>query len=332
VVERVEGVKNMKTAIVFGGGGFIGNHLVSSLKEEGFVVKAVDIKYPEFSQSDADIFIIGDLRDKQVVDSVLDQKFDEVYQLAADMGGIGYISKDHDASILTNSSLINLNILQRSLEIGIEGIFYSSSACIYPEYNQMDPNNIQTKENTAYPAAPDTEYGWEKLFSERLYLAYNKDYGMKNKIGRYHNVFGPLGTYDGGKEKAPAAICRKVIQAKDLIEIWGDGNQIRSFLYIDECIKFTKNFYRNKEYFDPVNIGSTKSISINDLVDMVCLIDNKKLKKVYIPGPTGVNARTSDNDLIRSVLNDSPKENLFDGLKETYMWIQQILNNSIVFD
>jgi nucleoside-diphosphate-sugar epimerase len=322
----------MKTALVLGAGGFIGNHLVSSLKKEGFVVKAVDLKYPEFSQSDADTFIIGDLRDKQVVDSILDQKFDEVYQLAADMGGIGYISKNHDASILTNSSLINLNILQRSLEIGIEGIFYSSSACIYPEYNQMDPNNIQTKENTAYPAAPDTEYGWEKLFSERLYLAYNKDYGMKNKIGRYHNVFGPLGTYDGGKEKAPAAICRKVIQAKDLIEIWGDGNQIRSFLYIDECIKFTKNFYRNKEYFDPVNIGSTKSISINDLVDMVCLIDNKKLKKVYIPGPTGVNARTSDNDLIRSVLNDSPKENLFDGLKETYMWIQQILNNSIVFD
>ena len=314
----------MKTAIVFGGGGFIGNHLVSSLKEEGFVVKAVDLKYPEFSQSNADIFIIGDLRDKQVVDNVLDQKFDEVYQLAADMGGIGYISKNHDASILTNSSLINLNILQRSLEIGIEGIFYSSSACIYPEYNQMNPNNIQTKENTAYPAAPDTEYGWEKLFSERLYLSYNKDYGMKNKIGRYHNVFGPLGTYDGGKEKAPAAICRKVIQAKDSVEIWGDGNQIRSFLYIDECIKFTKNFYRNKTYFDPVNIGSTKSISINDLVDMICLIDNKKLKKVYIPGPTGVNARTSDNDLIKLVLGDSPKENLFDGLKETYRWIQQI--------
>jgi nucleoside-diphosphate-sugar epimerase len=318
----------MKTAIVFGGGGFIGNHLVSSLKKEGFIVKAVDIKYPEFSKSDADIFIIGDLRDKQVVDSVLNQKFDEVYQLAADMGGIGYISKDHDASILTNSSLINLNILQRSLQIGIEGIFYSSSACIYPEYNQIDPKNIKTKEDTAYPAAPDTEYGWEKLFSERLYLAYNKDYGMKNKIGRYHNVFGPLGTYDGGKEKAPAAICRKVIQAKDSVEIWGDGNQIRSFLYIDECIKFTKRFYRDRTYFNPVNIGSTKSISINNLVDMICLIDNKKLKKIYIPGPIGVNARTSDNDLIKLILNDSPKENLFDGLKETYKWIQQILKTA----
>jgi nucleoside-diphosphate-sugar epimerase len=315
----------MKTAIVFGGGGFIGNHLVSSLKEEGFIVKAVDIKYPEFSQSDADIFIIGDLRDKQVVDSVLNQKFDEVYQLAADMGGIGYISKNNDASILTNSSLINLNILRRALEVGIHGIFYSSSACIYPEYNQTDPSNIKTKENTAYPAAPDTEYGWEKLFSERLYLSYNKDYGMKNKIARYHNVFGPLGTYDGGKEKAPAAICRKVIQAKDSIEIWGDGNQIRSFLYIDECIKFTKRFYRDKTYFYPINIASTNSLSINELVDIICSIDNKKIKKIHIPGPIGVNARTSDNDLIKLILNDSPKENLFDGLKETYKWIQQTL-------
>jgi nucleoside-diphosphate-sugar epimerase len=262
------------------------------------------------------------------VDNALDQKFDEVYQLAADMGGIGYISKDNDASILTNSSIINLNVLRRAVEVGIERIFYSSSACIYPEYNQIDPINIQTKESTAYPAAPDTEYGWEKLFSERLYLSYNKDYGMKNKIGRYHNVFGPLGTYDGGKEKAPAAICRKVINAKDSVEIWGDGNQIRSFLYIDECIKFTKNFYRDNTYFNPVNIGSTRSISINDLVDMICLIDNKKLKKIYVPGPIGVNARTSDNDLIKSILNDSPKENLFDGLKETYKWIQQILKTA----
>ena len=318
----------MKTALVLGAGGFIGNHLVTSLKKEGFWVKASDIKEPEFSKSDADLFVRADLRDPNEVERVLNREFDEVYQLAADMGGVGYISGGSDASIMSNSALINLNVLKRAEQVGIKGVFFSSSACVYPEHNQVDPNSFTCAEHTAYPANPDTEYGWEKLFSERLYLAYNKDYGMRNKIGRYHNIFGPLGTYKGGKEKAPAAICRKVAEATDTIEIWGDGEQLRSFLYIDECIEFTKDFYRNRENFSPVNIGSTETVSITELVDIVCDIAGKSLTKVYTDGPTGVKARTSDNDLIKTILAKAPKEDLRGGLEVTYKWISSLVKTS----
>lgn len=319
---------NMKSALVLGAGGFIGNHLVNSLKEDGFWVKAADVKEPDFSKSSADMFVTADLRDPEQVERVVNRQFDEVYQLAADMGGIGYISGGSDASIMSNSALINLNVLRRAEQVDIKGIFFSSSACIYPEHNQTNPNDFTCKESTAYPAYPDTEYGWEKLFSERMYMAYNRDYGMKNKVGRYHNIFGPLGTYKGGKEKAPAAICRKVAEATDSIQIWGDGTQLRSFLYIDECVKFTKAFYRDQTYFEPINIGSTETVSINDLVDIVCDIAGKSLTKIHIEGPTGVKARTSDNELIKSILGESPKEDLRGGLEETYKWISRLVKTT----
>lgn len=315
----------MKTALVLGAGGFIGSHLVKSLKEEGFWVRGVDLHYPEHWATFADEFVIADLRSQEQVDRVIDRSFDEVYQLAADMGGIGYISSNNNASILSNSALININVLKRAEQKGIRGVFFSSSACIYPEHNQLDPNNFTCEESTAYPAHPDTEYGWEKLFSERLYLSYNKDYGMKNKVGRYHNVFGPYGTWRGGKEKAPAAICRKVAEAKDSVEVWGDGEQLRSFLYVDECVKFTKAFYREKDYFYPINIGSTETVSINTLVDLVCDIAGKTLTKVHVEGPTGVRARTSDNELVKFILGEAPKEDLRKGLEETYKWISNLV-------
>ena len=316
-----------KTAIVFGAGGFIGSHLVKKLKEEGFWVRGVDLKYPEYWKTYADDFVIGDLRDPHVVEKVMPIRFDEVYQLAADMGGAGYInSGDNDAEVMGNSILINVNVLKQAEKVRIKSIFFSSTACVYPEYNQMDPGSINTREDTVYPAAPDTEYGWEKLFSERLYLAYNRNYGMKNKIARYHNVYGPYGTWDGGKEKAPAAICRKVAQATDEIEIWGDGEQHRSFLYIDECIKATVDFYRQDNHFGPINIGSERNVSINELVDIVCEIAGKKLTKKHVPGPLGVHARTSHNELIKSVLGYAPDENLEYGLTQTYQWIQGELN------
>ncbi len=315
----------MKTALVMGAGGFIGSHLVKSLKEEGFWVRGADLHYPEHWSTFADDFIIGDLRSQKQVDKVIDKTFDEVYQLAADMGGIGYISANNDASILSNSALININVLKRAEQKGIKSIFFSSSACVYPEHNQLNLDDFTCQELTAYPANPDTEYGWEKLFSERLYLSYNKDYGMKNKVGRYHNVFGPYGTWRGGKEKAPAAICRKVAEATESIEVWGDGEQLRSFLYIDECIKFTKEFYREKDYLHPINIGSTETVSINTLVDIVCDIAGKNLSKVHIEGPTGVRARTSDNELIKFILGEAPKEDLRGGLEETYRWISSLV-------
>lgn len=318
----------MKTALVLGAGGFIGNHLVSSLKKEGFWVKAADIKEPDFSKSEADMFVLGDLRNQDDVEKIVNRPFDEVYQLAADMGGMGYISGDNNASILTNSALINLNVLRQAERVGIKGIFFSSSACIYPEHNQLNPNNFTCEESTAYPAAPDTEYGWEKLFSERLYLAYNYNYGMKNKVARYHNIFGPLGTYEGGKEKAPAALCRKIAEATDSIEIWGDGEQLRSFLYIDECIKFTKEFYREPTFFEPINIGSTHTVSINSLATIIMRIAGKEhLNKIHVPGPTGVQARTSNNDLIKRILGKAPDEDLVSGLESTYKWIKGRVND-----
>jgi GDP-D-mannose 3', 5'-epimerase len=312
-----------KTALVLGAGGFIGSHLVKRLKLDGMWVRGVDLKYPEHWKTCADDFIIGDLRSSEVVSNVFDIKFDEVYQLAADMGGAGYINTGaNDAEVMGNSVIINVNVLKRAQELGISKVFYSSTACVYPEYNQMDPDTINCKEDSVYPAAPDTEYGWEKLFSERLYLAYNKNYGMKNKIARYHNVFGPYGTWNGGKEKAPAAICRKVALAEDSVEVWGNGNQHRSFLYIDECIKATVDFYRDDTFFNPINIGSEQNISINELVDIVSTIANKSLKKIYIDGPIGVHARSSNNELIKKILGYAPEENLKYGLEKTYSWIK----------
>lgn len=317
----------MKTALVLGAGGFIGSHLVKRLKEDGFIVRGVDLKYPEHWKTYADQFIIGDLRDPKFVEEVFHTRYDEVYQLAADMGGAGYInSGDNDAEVMGNSILINVNVLKQAEKVRVKSVFFSSTACVYPEYNQMDAGSINTREDTVYPAAPDTEYGWEKLFSERLYLAYNRNYGMKNKIARYHNVYGPYGTWDGGKEKAPAAICRKVAKATDEIEIWGNGEQHRSFLYIDECIKATVDFYRQNKYFEPINIGSERNVSINELVDIVCEIAGKKLTKKHVPGPLGVHARTSHNELIKSVLGYAPDENLEYGLTQTYTWIQGELN------
>ncbi len=317
-----------RTALVLGAGGFIGSHLVKRLKEDGFWVRGVDLKLPEYWDTYADDFVIGDLRNPIVVNKVIDVRFDEVYQLAADMGGAGYINTgDNDAEVMGNSILINVNVLKRSHEIGIKSIFYSSTACVYPEYNQMDPDSINCREDSVYPAAPDTEYGWEKLFSERLYLAYNKNYGMKNKIARYHNVFGPYGTYDGGKEKAPAAICRKVAKADSTIEIWGSGKQHRSFLFIDECIRATVDFYRQENFNDPINIGSERSVSIDELVDIVSSIAGKDLIKKHIDGPIGVHARKSDNSLIRKVLGYAPEENLEYGLSVTYSWISERISN-----
>jgi len=314
----------MKTALVLGAGGFIGSHLVARLKDDGYWVRGVDLKLPEYWDTKADDFVVGDLRDPVLTEEVIDRVFDEVYQLAADMGGAGYInSGDNDAEVMGNSILINVNVLKRCHAIGIQSVFFSSTACVYPEYNQMNPDEVTCKENTVYPADPDTEYGWEKLFSERLYLAYNRNYGMKNKIARYHNVFGPYGTWDGGKEKAPAAICRKVAQATDTIEIWGDGTQYRSFLFIDECIKATVDFYREGSFFEPINIGSERGLSINTLVDIVSEIAGKSLTKYHVPGPLGVLARYSDNDLIFKVLGWKPDENLEYGLEKTYAWIKE---------
>jgi nucleoside-diphosphate-sugar epimerase len=318
----------MKTALVLGAGGFIGSHLVKNLKEDGFWVRAVDLKKPEYWNTYADDFIIGDLRNKDVVEKILNKKFDQVYQLAADMGGAGYINTgDNDAEVMSNSILINVNILKQAEKIGIRSIFFSSSACVYPEYNQTNPDSPNCKESSTYPAAPDTEYGWEKLFSERLYFAYNKNYGMNNKVARYHNVYGPYGTWNGGKEKAPAAMCRKVIQADGFIEIWGDGKQTRSFLYIDECIKATR-MLMDSDFNGPVNIGSEEMVSINELVDISCLVERKALDKVYIPGPLGVRGRNSNNDLIKEKLGWSPSVNLKDGIEKTYLWIKDQIDQS----
>jgi nucleoside-diphosphate-sugar epimerase len=315
----------MNKALVCGAGGFIGSHMVKKLKKEGFWVRGVDLKYPEFSETHADDFLIGDLRDQQICRDVVDQKFNEVYQFAADMGGAGYIfTGENDAAVMHNSGMINLNILESCRRRNIKRIFYSSSACIYPEYNQMDPNNPNCEESSAYPANPDSEYGWEKLFSERLYLSYHRNYGIETRIARYHNIFGPEGTWRGGKEKAPAAICRKVSTAKngEQIEIWGDGKQTRSFLFIDECIEGTIRLTRSN-WTGPVNIGSDEMVTINQLADMAIGIAGKNLKKEHIPGPLGVRGRNSDNRLILKKLGWRPTQTLKEGLKQTYTWIEQ---------
>jgi GDP-D-mannose 3', 5'-epimerase len=313
-----------KSALVCGAGGFIGSHLVKKLKKEGFWVRGVDLKYPEFSKTEADDFVIGDLRDPGLCINILDQQFDEVYQLAADMGGAGYIfTGEHDADVMHNSATINLNMLHFGEKVKVKKIFYSSSACIYPEYNQMEPDNPKCSEESAYPAAPDSEYGWEKLFSERLYLSYHRNYGIQVRIARFHNIFGPEGTWNGGKEKAPAALCRKIAYAKtgDEIEIWGDGKQTRSFLYIDECLAGVRRLMDSETFFGPVNIGSEEMVTINHLAEIIMEIANKKIALKHIDGPLGVRGRNSDNKLIKDKLNWAPSLPLKEGLAKTYVWI-----------
>ena len=328
-----------KFALVLGGGGFIGNHLVKRLKEKNYWVRAVDVKLPEYGATQADEFIISDLRKYDLVEKVLKpphnigiENFNEIYQLAADMGGAGYIFTGlNDADILHNSAQINLNVLnviaKNPNKLNMK-IFYSSSACIYPAENQENTNNPDCREFTAYPANPDSEYGWEKLFSERLFLAYNRNYGIKVAIARFHNIFGPEGTYRGGKEKAPAAICRKIAEAEEFgtIEIWGDGNQTRSFLYIDDCLDAVLTFMGQDSFIGPVNIGSEEMVSINELVEIVNNIAHKKIKIQHIDGPLGVRGRNSNNDLIREKLGWNYKSQLRDGLGKTYKWIESQTN------
>ena len=285
----------------------------------------MDLKYPDFSKSVADEFIIGDLRDQNICKNILDQNFDNVYQLAADMGGAGYIfTGDNDADVMHNSATINLNIANLANKHKVGVLFYSSSACMYPEHNQMDPDNPKCSEDSAYPANPDSEYGWEKLFSERLYLSYSRNYNLNVRIARFHNIFGPEGTWCGGKEKAPAAMCRKVAEAVDntSIEVWGDGKQTRSFLYIDECIEAVQRLV-SSDFEGPVNIGSEEMISINDLAKMVIDHSGKKLQIKNIPGPEGVRGRNSDNNLFQSKIGWSPNFPLSVGMEKTYNWINK---------
>ena len=352
----------MKTALVLGAGGFIGSHMVKRLKKEGYWVRGVDLKYPEFSDTEADEFIQGDLRDKSFVERVIQYKgqqgnfyesvpyryiepFHEIYQFAADMGGAGFIfTGENDADIMQNSASINLNLLDAQQKLnetfdGSEGwsecnrpcldwitkIFYSSSACMYPEYNQLDPDNPDCREESAYPAAPDSEYGWEKLFSERLYLTYSRNYGMPVCVARYHNIFGPEGTWNGGREKAPAAICRKVAYLPEHggdIEVWGDGEQTRSFLFIDECIEATWRLMQSN-FKGPVNIGSEEMVTINQLVDTAAKVSGKDVGKIHVDGPLGVRGRNSNNDLIRKELGWDYTQTLEEGIRKTYNWIEQ---------
>ena len=339
----------MKTALVLGAGGFIGSHLVKRLKSEGFWVRGVDLKYPEHWETVADDFVIGDLRDPQVVSRVmfapnqtsLDDKinsFDEVYQLAADMGGAGYIfTGENDANVMHNSALINLNVTHEAVKKSVKRIFYSSSACMYPEHNQLDPNNPNCEELSAYPANPDSEYGWEKLFSERLFLAFNRNYGLDVRVTRFHNIFGPMGTWDGGKEKAPAAMCRKAAESNSEIEVWGDGLQTRSFLYIDECIEMVLRFMRQDNFLGPVNIGSEEMVTINQLAQMALDIANKGsyikniegeefINKYGFKCPVGVRGRNSDNKLYKEQMGWEPTQPLYEGIEKTFDWINKQIN------
>ena len=337
---------NMKKALVLGAGGFIGSHMVKRLRKDGYWVRGVDLKSPEYSATEANEFVLGDLRDVDFVRRVLQYKgqlgnfyneipykmiepFDEIYQFAADMGGAGFVfSGDNDADIMHNSVLINLNVLeeQRKLNNSCDAnktkIFYSSSACMYPEHNQLDPDNPDCREESAYPADPDSEYGWEKLFSERLYFAYNRNYNIPVRVARYHNIFGPEGTWKGGREKAPAAICRKVAYAglADTIEVWGDGKQTRSFLYIDECIEATRRLM-NSDFIGPINIGSEEMVSINELVRITAKVAQKSIGRDYVDGPLGVRGRNSNNDLIREKLDWDYSQSLEEGIRKTYNWI-----------
>ena len=319
-----------RKAIVCGAGGFIGGHLVKRLKKEDYWIRGVDIKNHEYAQSQADDFVKGDLRDPRLVSKVVDQSFDEVYQLAADMGGAGFVfSGENDADIMHNSAMINLNVVEASVKAGVKKIFYSSSACIYPERNQMDPDNPNCSEDSAYPAEPDSEYGWEKLLSERFYLAANRNYGIDIRIARFHNIFGPEGSWEDGREKAPAAICRKVAETPDggEIEMWGNGEQTRSFLYVDECLEAVRRLMKS-DFMGPVNIGSEEMVTINQLAEMTMEIAGKKQSIKHIHGPLGVRGRNSDNRLIKEKLGWGPKAPLRDGLKTTYIWIDNRVKKS----
>lgn len=342
----------MKTALVCGAAGCIGNHMVNRLKEEGYWVRGVDIKYPEYSNTKADHFVKIDLRELRHVEQVIsyarcnrdpymtfarqfDVPFDEIYQFAADMGGAGYVfSGENDADIMHNSATINLNVLNAvhehnlSHKVNNTKIFYSSSACIYPAENQTNPNNPNCEESSAYPANPDSEYGWEKLFSERLYLSYHRNFNIPVRIARFHNIYGPLGTWRGGKEKAPAAICRKMILANDEIEIWGTGNQTRSFLYIDDCIDGVRKLME-ADFVGPVNIGSEEMVTINELVTMAATFENKNPVRVYVKGPVGVNGRNSHNALVTEKIGWAPKTSLRDGLYKTYEWIREQIMDEV---
>ena len=320
----------MKRVLISGAGGFIGSHMAKRLKDEGYWIRGVDLKYPAFSKTSADDFVIGDLRDPRICKKHIDQPFDEVYQPAADMGGAGFVfSGKNDADIMHNSALINLNMVESCYKAGVKKIFYSSSACIYPKYNQMDPNNPKCSEDSAYPAAPDSEYGWEKLFSEHLYLSFKRNYGMDVRIARFHNTFGPEGAWNNGREKAPAALCRKIAETADggEIEMWGDGLQTRSFLYIDECLEGIRRLMKS-DFTGPVNIGSEEMVSINHLAEMIMNIAGKKLLIKHISGPLGVRGRNSDNRLIKEKLGWKPTAHLADGLKETYSWIADMVERN----
>lgn len=327
----------IKKVLVCGAGGFIGNHLVNRLKDEGYWVRGIDLKYPDFTETKADDFIVGDLchlaNCQKAIQLSESESVNEIYQLAADMGGAGYIfTGENDANVMHNSATINLNIADLATKSGVDKVFYSSSACMYPEYNQLDPANPKCSEESAYPAAPDSEYGWEKLFSERLYLAYQRNHQLGVRIARFHNIFGPLGTWTGGKEKAPAAICRKVAMAKDgdAIEIWGDGQQTRSFLFIDECVEAVMRLM-DSECCQPVNIGSEEMVTINQLVDIATKVSGKTIQKKHIDGPLGVRGRNSDNQLIFEKLGWKPDYPLEKGIEKTYNWISQQISQNKQF-
>lgn len=320
-----------KAALVCGAGGFIGGHLANKLKREGYWVRGVDLKHNEHQELLVDDFVIGDLREPGVCNNILDRPFDEVYQLAADMGGAGYLfSGENDANVMHNSALINLNILFYASKAQVKKVFYSSSACIYPEYNQMEPDNPNCAEDSAYPAQPDSEYGWEKLFSERLYFSFFRNYKLNVKVARFHNIFGPYGTWTGGKEKAPAAMCRKVAETEEggEIEIWGDGKQTRSFLYIDECLEGVRRLMDSETFHGPVNIGSEEMVTINHLAEIVMQAADKKLSIKHIDGPLGVRGRNSDNKLIKEKLGWAPSKSLREGIAKTYAWINGLVVKS----
>lgn len=313
----------MKKILVCGAGGFIGGHLVTSLKQQGHYVIGADLKYPQFNEINADEFYIRDLRDPSTVANLITEDLDEVYQLAADMGGAGFISTgDNDADIMHNSAIINLNVACELAKKGVKKVFYTSSACVYPEHNQEDPDNPLCSEDSVYPADPDSEYGWEKLFSERIFLAYAKNHGLDVRIARLHNIYGPLGSWNDGREKAPAALCRKVAMCNDgVVEVWGPGTQTRSFLYIDECIKGIHKLM-DSSITEPINIGSERMISINQLVDLIATIAEKEITVKNIDGPRGVMGRNSHNKLIRELLDWAPDEDLEYGIEQTYKWIK----------
>lgn len=315
----------MKKILVCGAGGFIGSHLVEKLKEQGHYVIGADLHYPLYNETPADEFYIMDLREQENVRKLITTGIDEVYQLAADMGGAGYIfTGEHDADIMHNSCQINLNVLDAMVKTGVKKVFYSSSACMYPSHNQEDPDNPLLSEDSAYPANPDSEYGWEKLFSERLFMTYAKNYNLDVRIARFHNIFGPRGSWDNGKEKAPAALCRKVALCKEggVIDVWGPGNQTRSFLFIDECVEGMQRIMASN-YTKPVNLGSTRMISINNLVLLIAKLNRKNVSIRNVDGPRGVMGRNSDNKLIKETINWAPDEDLESGLIKTYKWIDE---------